>query len=285
MPKLGIDAVNLTDGGGLTHIIELLRHADPSQFGFKEVVIWGGEKLSSIDDQPWLEKRIVLDASDSYFKRLTWASRHLPSEFHQQNCDLLFCPAGTFSNRHVRYVSMVQNMLPYDDAQRRLYPWGWNRIRYSLLRAAQKRSLKHSVGNIFVSNYARQEVANRFPFVDRRPSQVIYHGVSDRFTTPANHKPGKPFRLLYVSRVNYYKHQWNVIQAVKDLNNQGHAIQLRLVGEVLPALRPKIDTALRGCQPDWVVLTGDLPTTGSNKSIRRRTGLYLPALVRAFQLS
>ena len=54
---LGIDAFNLKDGGGLTHLVELLKVAKPSDYGFKHVVVWGDKKLLlQIDDRPWLIK-------------------------------------------------------------------------------------------------------------------------------------------------------------------------------------------------------------------------------------
>lgn len=40
--RLGIDASNIRTGGGVTHLIELLRAAKPQEHGFDEVIVWGG---------------------------------------------------------------------------------------------------------------------------------------------------------------------------------------------------------------------------------------------------
>ena len=46
-----------------------------------------------------------------------------------------------------------------------------------------------------------------------------------------------PYRFLYVSIVNFYKHQWNVVEAVAALRKQGVPVQLDLVG---PAYEPAL---------------------------------------------
>src|SRR2546426_5596379 len=55
--RLGIDASNLRAGGGVTHLIEMLRAANPRAHGFSQVIVWGGKAtLNQIEDRPWLEK-------------------------------------------------------------------------------------------------------------------------------------------------------------------------------------------------------------------------------------
>ena len=54
---LGIDASNLRAGGGVTHLVELLRAADPQVHGFERAIVWGGAAtLSKIEDRDWLGK-------------------------------------------------------------------------------------------------------------------------------------------------------------------------------------------------------------------------------------
>ena len=55
---IGIDATNLRQGGGLTHLIELLGAVQPSSLRIESVVIWGGLlTLNGLEDRSWLEKR------------------------------------------------------------------------------------------------------------------------------------------------------------------------------------------------------------------------------------
>ena len=37
---IGIDATNMSAGGGLTHIQQIIRNAEPQKYGFKKVLIW-----------------------------------------------------------------------------------------------------------------------------------------------------------------------------------------------------------------------------------------------------
>ena len=43
----------------------------------------------------------------------------------------------------------------------------------------------------------------------------------------------KPFQILYVSTVDLYKHQWNVVEAVAKLRKEGYPVALNLVGAAL----------------------------------------------------
>ena len=42
---LGIDDTNLRDGDGLTHLVELLRVAEPLRHVFSQVVVWSAQPL------------------------------------------------------------------------------------------------------------------------------------------------------------------------------------------------------------------------------------------------
>jgi len=43
---LRIDASNIRPGGGVTHLVELLRAADRLAYGFSQVIVWGGQATS-----------------------------------------------------------------------------------------------------------------------------------------------------------------------------------------------------------------------------------------------
>ena len=61
---LGIDASNIRGGGGITHLVELLKAAHPAQHGFGKVVVWSGqETLSKIEERPWPDLRYRSGAS------------------------------------------------------------------------------------------------------------------------------------------------------------------------------------------------------------------------------
>ena len=56
--RIAIDASNIRIGGGVTHLIEILREADPATHGFEKILIWAcAATLAKLEDRPWLEKR------------------------------------------------------------------------------------------------------------------------------------------------------------------------------------------------------------------------------------
>ena len=57
---LGIDASNIREGGGVTHLVELLRNAEPQNQGITKVIVWSGSKtLETIENRPSLKKEII----------------------------------------------------------------------------------------------------------------------------------------------------------------------------------------------------------------------------------
>ena len=74
---------------------------------------------------------------------------------------------------------------------------------------------------------------------------TIPHGLDGRFLmeprpqrTIAEYSQEKPLKLLYVSIIDAYKHQWKVVEAVHSLRATGLSLRLHLVGPAYePALR------------------------------------------------
>ena len=41
---LGIEASNIRAGGGLVHLVEIIKNADPKKYGFSKVSLWSSRK-------------------------------------------------------------------------------------------------------------------------------------------------------------------------------------------------------------------------------------------------
>ena len=55
--RLCIDASNIRGGGGVTHLVELLREAKPFEHGFSKIIVWSGHStLDRIENKSWLKK-------------------------------------------------------------------------------------------------------------------------------------------------------------------------------------------------------------------------------------
>lgn len=252
--RVGIDASNLRGGGGITHLVAILEHAAPGDFGIEKIVVWAGRRtLERLPERAWLECIHEPSLDGSLASRLYW-QRHSFQRRLVRKCDLLFVPGGLCTTSFHPVVTMSRNLLPFEIRETLRYGPSWMFGRNVLLRFAQASSFRRADGVIFLTEYARRTVI-RFTGDLRGTTSIIPHGVDRRFL----HEPrrsqargngsGKPFRLLYISSVDVHKHQWNVVEAVARLVRDGLRIHLELIGPAYrPALR-RLDRALRRFDP------------------------------------
>ncbi len=235
--RVGIDASNTHSGGTLTHIVEFLRAANPSAHGFTQIVVWGGRKtLACIEDRSWLIKchQPMLDMSLPY--RVIWQCSRLSNLARKAGCDVLFVPGGSYSGSFRPVVAMSQNVLLFEWQEIWRYGLRWPILKNVLLRLVQTRTFRRVDGLIFLTQYAQRvvmKVVKRHP----GPVSIIPHGIHERFFyTPRiclrtdAFTNEKPVLLLYVSRIEPYKHQGHVVEAVGLLRKAGLSVAIDLVG-------------------------------------------------------
>lgn len=244
-PTIGIDATNLRAGGGVTHLVELLRAADPKAHGFERIVVWGGRKsLDLVEERPWLEKRMPPALNKGILQRTFWQISQLSRAARDEGCNVLFVPGGSFAGNFQPVVVMSQNLLPFDMPELRRYGWSYLKFKLLLLRLAQSRSFRKANGVIFLTEHARSKVLGIIGSISGLVS-IIPHGLSSRFNRApkfqhsiSEYDLNRPYRIIYVSAIDQYKHQWHVAKAVSLLREQGFPVQLDLIGPAyLPALK------------------------------------------------
>lgn len=273
--RVGIDASNLRGGGTTTHLIELLQAAQPAHFGIEEVIVWAGSAvLDRIVGRPWLRKApeaLLEQASNPYrdrrhLQRAYWQRFRLPRLARQAGCHLLFVPGGMDISGFHPLVTMSRNMLPFDQREARRYGWSLARLRIWLLRRLQTRTFRCADGLIFLTQYARDTVCSILD-IDAPKTVVVPHGVSSRFACAprpqrdiSEYSAARPFRILYVSTVDLYKHQWHVVAAIARLRAAGLPVTLDLVGPSYPAGLQRLSQTLCGVksQADLVRYRGPL---------------------------
>lgn len=234
---LGIDAFNIQTGGGVTHLTELLGAADPLAHGFQRVFIWSSVKtLERICDREWLIKASDPLLNQGLPYRVYWnrfRQRKLASE---TNCDVVFLPGGSNESGFSPTVTMSQNLLPFEWGELSRYGCDPYTIKLLFLRWTQCRTFQKSNGVIFLTNYARK-VVTQVTGELRGECPIIPHGINPRFMKPprlqrplSDFTESRPCRVLYVSIVDVYKHQWHVAEAVAMLRDENIPIVLELVG-------------------------------------------------------
>lgn len=249
--RLGIDASNLRQGGGVTHLSEVLKAATPEEFGISRIVVWSSQStLQQLPTRPWLElvHEPLLDRGLPY--RVYWQHRRL-TRLAARSCDILYAPGGGSRKALSPYIVMSRNLLPFEFRELRRFGFSWFFFRLLLLRSQQLAGFRRADGLLFLTQYAREVVTQgRGDFGNR--VEIIPHGINEVFRLSprpqrelSEFTPEDPFRILYVSIVNMYKHQWSVAEAVAMLRREGLPVVLDLVGPSHPAalarLRKVID--------------------------------------------
>lgn len=242
--RIAIDASSIQAGGGMTHLSELLNAAQPARQGIESVAVFGsGHTLQRLPRKPWLRAvpEPMLDRRLPH--RLFW-QRFVSARSVRRRCDILLVPGGTYSGSFEPFVTMSQNLLPFEPSERRRFGLSWPRVRYTLLEKSQGATFRRANGLIFLTRTARETVERR---TGSLPGQVaiVPHGIAERFRQEpraqrplSEYSPSRPFRWLYVSIVNLYKHQWHVSKAVAALRGEGLPLTIDLVGPAYaPALR------------------------------------------------
>lgn len=253
---LGIDASNIRSGGGVTHLVELLRAATPSNHGFARVIVWSGSAtLAVIEERDWLLKvhDPLLDRGFPYW--VFWQRFRLKDLAQRASCDVLFVPGGTNANSFKPMVAMSQNLLPFEWREMLRYGWSFYTLKFLLLRWSQSHSFRKADGVIFLTEYARNVVSNVIG-KQRGVSTIIPHGIHPRFLLPprsqrpsSEFQSANPWLVLYVSVVSPYKHQWQVVEAVAQLRSAGVPVVLKLVGPPEEGMN-RLRSAIKRFDPD-----------------------------------
>ncbi len=242
--RLGIDASNIRSGGGITHLAQFLAAANPLIYGFDAVIIWASQlTLDGVEDRSWLLKRHDPVMESHYLRRALWQRARLGQLARAEGCDLLFSPGGAFATEFRPIVTMSRNLLPFEWNELWRYGWSQTTLRLLLLRWSQSRSFKRANGTVFLTEYAKNAVRKVTGSLNCE-TRVIAHGINKCFfQSPRRQRPiakysrASPFRILYVSIIDLYKHQWHVAEAVTQLRNMGLPVSLVLIG---PGYRPAL---------------------------------------------
>ena len=252
---IGIDASNIRAGGGITHLSELIKATNPMAGKFDKIVVWGPKKtLDCIIDKEWILKKNHPVHEKNYILRAFWQWKELNKLAISEKCSILFIPGGSFFSRFEPIVNMSQNMLPFDWKELRRYGFSLFTIKLLLLHLVQSMSFKKANGIIFLTEHSQSAILSIINN-KRKNCQVIPHGIDERFfCRPRVQKPiseynlSNPFRFVYISTVEPYKHQWNVVKAVAKLRKNNIPIALDLYGSSKASMYKKLKLAIDSCE-------------------------------------
>ena len=251
---LGIEASNLRRGGGITHLREILRAGGARDHGFDQVIVWSGR--ATLDELPPANDWLRLESIGGGFaQRMWWQNVALAREARAKRCDLLFVPGGSYAGSFRPFVTMSRNMLPFEPRERARYGVSAMRAKLTILERVQSASMRRANGVIFLNEYAKERVTSRAGALRGRTT-IIPHGVDDQFRiAPRPQRPivsydrEHPFRLLYVSIIDVYKHQDVVAEAVARLRARGLPVEIDFRGPSYAPAEKRLNEVIARVDP------------------------------------
>ena len=176
-------------------------------------------------------------------------------------------PGGSYLGSFQPVVSMSQNLLPFEKDEYSRFGYSRKTLRYLLLRFFQSNAFKKSKGVIFLTKYAQKVVEETTGKLAN--TAMIPHGISSKFFRKPKlqrvyEKGGdnESIKVLYVSIVNHYKHQWNVVKAIAMLRNRyKYSIELTLLGPNFPDAMKKLNAQCKisDSEGKWVKYIDAVP--------------------------
>ena len=278
MTTVLVNALSALRGGGQTYITNLLRHL-PAEFPFV-IYVLAPDTLALPVEDPRIRRIPAPWPAANPLARAIWEKLRVAALVRSLGADILFCPGGIIANRVPRgckTVTMFRNMIPFSDLQTRRYRPGYQRLRNLLLKRAFLKSMRSADLVIFLSDHARATIEAQLG--GKLLNQVtIPHGVARAFKRPAILEPAPDVAklpaegyLLYVSTLDYYKAQREVVKAYALLRSKRATREkLLLVGPEYPEYGNLVrkEIAKHRLQ-DSVLLAGCLPHSEMPEIYRR----------------
>lgn len=238
MKILVINGISARRGGGQTNLINLMNYLP--EYECKVIFILNSSNANLFGKYKSEHISIYKAefASKSIFHRVFWEKFILPKKLKEWQADIYYAPGGTMTvkvPKECTAITTLQNMLPFEDQERRRFPFfSYLRHKLLLLRFVFLKSYKMADKVIFISNYSRNTVKKYIPNILNK-STTIPLGISESFLNesetydlPVGINKGEFY--LYVSNLDYYKAQKELVYSWRRLVDDGFTNQLLLAG-------------------------------------------------------
>lgn len=239
-----IDASSIVDGGGFTHLNQLLKEiSEINNHLFLINVIASESVLNLLPNSVNIEKISHKNLNKGIISRLFFQLIQM-DKLLIKKCDILFNLTGDYIGSFKPYISMSQNMLLYN--KRLWYRMGSLSlfIKHYLLYLRQKKCFENANGIILLSEYADKQIKKRLN-IKKIKTKIINHGIDQRFILDKKNKNIKDssysntFSFLYVSTIYSYKNQIEVLKAIKILRSKEYPVSIIFVGNCIDKLYSK----------------------------------------------
>jgi len=232
--KLAINASRAKSGGAKNHLISILSNIDPVKYGFTEVHLWIYSDLKkSIPKRSWLFIHCSSFSNKAIFFQLSWEFFILYLILKKKKFNVLLNVDAGSVCRFKPSITMSRDMLAFEPGEISRLGFSLAALRQIFLKKIQCDSLKSSSVSVFLTKYASNLIQNCCGKIQNY--KIIPHGVSNNFR---NHEKKVPWpnnevdtiRVIYISPISLYKHQWNLVRAISQLRSRKFKVELLLVG-------------------------------------------------------
>ncbi|OIQ25317.1 glycosyltransferase family 1 protein [uncultured Vibrio sp.] len=239
--KIVINALSALRGGGQTYLINLLRELKKLDYECSVVVISNSNNINIFEEFQSENVEIVNSsfASRNIIFRVLWEVFYLPFFLSKVHAKSYYAPGGvmvTLMPSGCKSYTALRNMLPFDERERKRFPlFSYIRFKLWILKHVFLVSYRMSDHVIFISNYSKEVVKSYYLGVEEK-SKTIYHGINEHFLKSEQESTELPFGLivgeyyLYVSILDVYKAQKEVVQSWIEMSAAGNTKPLILVG-------------------------------------------------------
>lgn len=238
MKVIVINCLSALRGGGQTYLINILAHLP--NLDFRIILIVNSKNRNTFEKYKSKKVSIYQSkfASKNLIYRTLWERYYLQAFLSKNNASIYYAPGGIMISRMpkgVLSVTALRNMLPFDERERKRFPlMSFIRFKLWLLRFVFIYSYKKSDKVIFISEHSKSVIKNFIPKIDNK-SVVIPHGLNldffedkTKFNLPDILKVNQFY--LYVSILDVYKAQKEIVMSWKSLKEIGFQYPLVLVG-------------------------------------------------------
>jgi len=218
---IGVDTTNIKSAGGCVYLEELV-----TNFSIEgaELVMWADEDKANYfkDKIDTTNVKIVVkkELSSNLIVRVYWQTMIFPNEVRSIGCDVVLNLNGIFLGKGLDFVTVCQNILPYDFREVLRSGFQMITLKLILMKWLQLRTFRQAKGVIFLSQYSKQKV---FQFMKEVNYSVIPHSAHNFGTIDKKQRcisyysKQNPYKIFCILSFVSHHHQCQVLAAVAHL--------------------------------------------------------------------
>ena len=153
---VGINAVNIKSGGGISHIENILLNITRELLEKEKVdkiIVWCSSTLYYILFNKKLLKNIVIvKINDNFLYNVLWKLIFLYVNLKKNRCDILFSLDGIILRKYKKNIVLFQNLIPFSNYEILRYGLSYQSHKLILLRFVYFFSQRNADGAIYLNN-------------------------------------------------------------------------------------------------------------------------------------